>query len=126
MKTKLQIPIVVEITLKGPKAERRIVTILDTGARYTAISWQVLEDIGYDPARSAKKASIITANGVIETPLLKIKEIIVGEIKVKNVEVVCLDVPELAGIEGLLGLTFLDKMETNIDYKNRTLEIRDP
>jgi predicted aspartyl protease len=77
-------------------------------------------------ARSAKKASIITANGVIETPLLKIKEIIAGEIKVKNVEVVCLDLPELAGIEGLLGLTFLDKMETNIDYKNRTLEIRDP
>jgi clan AA aspartic protease (TIGR02281 family) len=126
MKTLLQTPITLKIKIIGPKDLREIDTILDTGARYTTISWQVLEDIGYDPARTPKKVSIITANGIIEAPLLKIKEITIGEIKVNNVEVVCLDVPELVGIEGLLGLSVLDKMKTEIDYKNKILEIQDP
>jgi len=97
--------------------------ILDTGAAYTMISWDIAKDIGYDPAGSLKRTSIVTANGIIEVPLLKVQKITVKDIAVKNVEVICHNIPEVVGIEGLLGLSFLKEFRTLIDYRKKILEI---
>jgi len=40
-----------------------------------------------------------------------------------NVEIICHDIPELAGIRGLLGLSFLKHFRTVIDYKAGYLEV---
>lgn len=126
MKINLGMPIVVKIKVQGILDFREIDVILDTGARYITISWEVAKDIGYDPAISERRVSVTTANGVIEVPLITVQSIHLGELKVDNVESACLDIPELAGIEGLLGLSFLGKMRTYIDYKRNILEIEDP
>ncbi|MEW6201733.1 MAG: retropepsin-like aspartic protease [bacterium] len=87
MKINLTTPIIVKVKIEGTLDFREIDVILDTGARYTAISWEVAKDIGYDPAISEKRVSIVTANGVIEVPLINVKSISLKELKVENVEV---------------------------------------
>ncbi|MFQ5823865.1 MAG: hypothetical protein ACE5JB_07415 [bacterium] len=55
--------------------------------------------------------------------MLQVDSIIIGDAKARNVEVICHDIPELAGIRGLLGLSFLKHFRTVIDYKQDYLEI---
>jgi predicted aspartyl protease len=71
MRIKLEIPIVIRrAEINGPAGVREIDMVLDTGAVYTVIAWDVAKDIGYDPAISERRMPIITANGVIETSLI--------------------------------------------------------
>ena len=44
-------------------------------------------------------------------------------LEAENIDVTCQDIPELAGVEGLLGLSFLRNFRTVIDYKSSFLEI---
>ncbi|MDI6640729.1 MAG: retropepsin-like aspartic protease [Elusimicrobiota bacterium] len=124
MKLKIDIPIVVkQVRIEGPEAVREVDLILDSGARFTSLSWETLEDIGYDPATVSERANIITANGVIEVPLLKVKKISINKLTLKNVEVICHTIPELAKVDGLLGLSFLSHFRIVMDFKKRILEI---
>ncbi len=50
MQAQLDIPIVLRrVGIHGPSGVREIDVILDTGAVYTVIAWDVAKDIGYDP-----------------------------------------------------------------------------
>jgi clan AA aspartic protease (TIGR02281 family) len=124
MQTQLDIPIILRhVEIGGPVGVREIDVILDTGAVYTVIAWDVAKDIGYDPAISERRTPIITLNGVIEAPLITVERIQLAELGAEAVDVVCHDIPELAGIEGLLGLSFLQHFRTLIDYTTGVLEI---
>jgi clan AA aspartic protease (TIGR02281 family) len=124
MRARLDIPIILRrVEIHGPAGVREIDVILDTGAVYTVIAWDVARDIGYDPAISRRRTPIVTANGVIEAPLITVERIRWGELKAEAVDVVCHDIPELAGIEGLLGISFLRHFRTLIDYTTGVLEI---
>lgn len=79
--------------------------------------------VGYDPALAPERQDIVTANGVIEVPKLRVASISVGELEARDVEVVCHDIPELAGIRGLLGLSFLKHFRTVIDYRQGYVEV---
>lgn len=124
MRLPISIPIVVRnVKITGPKGSIRVDLIFDSGAAFTAISWSVLKVIGYDPAVVPERQEIVTANGVIEVPKLRVKSITVGDVKAREIEVICHDIPELAGIRGLLGLSFLKHFRTVMDYKEGYLEI---
>jgi len=124
MQVPLGIPIVARrVEFHGPTGIREIDMILDTGAVYTVIAWDVAKDIGYDPAVSLLRMPIVTANGVIEAPMITVDAIQVAELRVQNVEVICHDIPEIAGIEGLLGLSFLRHFRTVVDHTTGNLEI---
>lgn len=124
MRTRLDIPIILRrVRVNGPSHQREIDMILDTGAVYTVIAWDVAKDIGYDPAVSERRTPIITANGVIEVPLITVESIEVAELKAEVVDVICHDIPETASIEGLLGLSFLRRFRTLLDYPADVLEI---
>jgi clan AA aspartic protease (TIGR02281 family) len=124
MRFPLSIPLVVRnVRVAGPKGSVNVDMILDTGAALTALSWADLKVIGYDPAIVPDRQEIITANGVIEVPRLTINRIILVDMEASNVEIICHDIPELAGIRGLLGLSFLKHFRTVIDYKAGYLEV---
>jgi len=123
----LDFPIVVRrFRLLGPAGTREIDAALDTGAGYTVIAWDAAKDIGYDPASSDTRVPLVTANGVIEAPLIVIDRIELQDLEVEAVEVVCHDIPEITGIEGLIGLSFLKHFRTLIDYPAGILEITAP
>jgi len=67
--------------------------------------------------------SIVTANGVVGVPLLTLERIEIAELRAEAIDVVCHDIPEMAGIEGLLGLSFLREFRTLIDYPEGVLSI---
>ena len=124
MRLPIGIPLVLrEVKIFGPVASVRIDMILDTGAAFTAVSWADLKVLGYDPAIVYDRQEIITANGVIEVPKLRVKGMAVGGMEAREVEVICHDIPELAGIRGLLGLSFLKHFRTVIDYRQGYIEL---
>lgn len=125
MQIKLEIPIVLRrVKINGPAGSREIDMVLDTGAVYTVIAWDVARDIGYDPAVSEKRLHVITANGVIEAPAITVQSIEIEDIYAKDVDVICHDIPEIVGIEGLLGLSFLKHFSILMDFKRKILEIK--
>jgi len=97
--------------------------LLDTGAVCTMIAWDVAKDIGYDPAVAPRRTSIVTANGVVDVPVITVAAVTLGDVCAENVEVVVHDIPEIADIQGLLGLSFLRHCRTVIDYAAGSLEI---
>ena len=124
MRQSLATPIVLRcVSLEGPVASRQVDMILDSGAMYTAISWELAKDLGYDPAGSPERVPIITANGVIQVPKLIVKRMAFRKLFVDQVEVICHDIPELAEIEGLVGLSFLKHFRSLMDFKGGVLEI---
>lgn len=124
MKQLLEIPIILRrVRIDGLHASREIDMILDTGALYTAISWDTAKDIGYDPAVASERVPVITANGVIEVPKIKVRGIHFKGLYAENVEVICHDIPEIAEIEGLIGLSFLKHFRISLDFKNKIMEI---
>lgn len=125
MRQQLELPIILRrVRLEGPVAAREVDMLLDTGAAYTAISWEVAKDLGYDPAGSLERVSIVTANGVVEVPKLAVQQITFRGLSAKQVDVICHDIPELAEIEGLVGLSFLKHFRVLMDFRKGVLEIK--
>ena len=124
MRIPLSIPLIVKkVKITGPAGFVMVDMILDTGAALTSLSWSTAKMIGYDPAATSERQELVTANGVIEVPKLRVESIVVSDAEAKNVECVCHDIPEMAGIRGLLGLSFLKHFRTVIDYRQGYLEI---
>ena len=124
MRLPVGVPLVVKnVKITGLKGSVRVDLIFDTGAAFTALSWSVLKIIGYDPAVVSERQEIVTANGVIEVPKLRVKSISIGNVEAKEIEVICHDIPELVELRGLLGLSFLKYFRTVIDYKEGYLEL---
>ena len=46
-----------------------------------------------------------------------------GNVEAREVEVICHDIPELAGIRGLLGLSSPKHFRTVIDYKQGFIDL---
>ncbi len=124
MRWQVSIRLVVQnVRVTGPRGSVRVDLIFDTGAAFTALSWSVLKVVGYDPAVAPERQEIVTANGIIEVPRLVVDRIAVGDAEAHGFGVICHDIPELAGIRGLLGLSFLKHFRTVIDYKQGYVEI---
>ena len=118
------IPLIVrDVELSGPSGSVWVDMILDTGAAFTTVCWSDLKAIGYDPAITADRQEIITANGIIQAPKLNLSGIVIGTLSAQDVEIICHDIPGLAGIRGLLGLSFLKHFKVTIDYKLNYFEI---
>ncbi len=118
------IPLVIRnVAIVGPRGSVKVDLVFDTGAAFTALSWSVLKVIGYDPAVVPERQEIVTANGVIEVPKLRVKSMSIGDLEAWDVEIICHDIPELAGVRGLLGLSFLRHFRTVIDYRQGYLNI---
>ena len=115
--------IVLNITLKGHTGIiRRIRMVLDTGATYTMIPWEIAEALGYEPEHSKEKVTLVTASGIETAPIIKVKEVnVLGEY-VSDVPVVCHDLPARSYVVGLLGASVLRHFKIMIDYGEGDLE----
>lgn len=115
----------VEVRLEGENKEVLFVVLaLDTGATNTFISWDVASTLGYDPGKLQQRKRIITGSGIEYAPMIKVKSARALGVEVKDLEVLCHDLPEEAGIEGLLGLNFLETFDFCINYSKGTIEIK--
>jgi len=64
--------------------------------------------------------TIATANGTLRVPSILVAEIRIGSAYAHHVAVTCQNIPD---IEGFIGLNFLRRCRTVIDYNRLSLDI---
>ena len=116
-------PIILSIRISGGGRVREIDSLLDTGASYLVIANEDALDLGHDLA-AAPRFPVVTANGVIEAPLILLQSVQLGPYLVRNVPTLCLS---LVGdrISSLLGLSLLAHFTVSIDSRRRILVVED-
>ena len=96
--------------------------VLDTGATTTILPADILAALGYDPGHPGlPRIRMITGSGIEYAPCVNVKSLIVGSEEIVNAGVLCHDLPEEAGIDGLLGLNFLKNFDFTVEYSSGRL-----
>lgn len=80
--------------------------------------------IGIDPTKSKRHLEITTASGVVFVPVMQLPALECFGRQIKNVEVVCHNLPPESPVEGLLGLNFLKAAKVVLDFAQDTIEVK--
>lgn len=111
------------VTVKAEINGVRGLFILDTGASYLTLR-SSFADRAKVPA-SATEITLVTANGTAKATLSKADKVQLGKLEATNVPVAIQKVDEKsygAGVDGLLGMTFLSRFE--VQMAGGSIEIR--
>lgn len=95
---------------------------IDCGSQMTLIPMEVAFAIGLNPAHADKTTKIITVDGVVYAPLISIPSVQALGIEVKNLEVVCHNLPSESTVEGLLGLNFLIHFPPFLQFRDKVID----
>lgn len=96
--------------------------VLDTGASFMVIPWWIAAGLGLkiDPKNLTPTT---TASTVENVPLSMIPKVTSLDKTVRNVAYIIKDLPPEAGVDGLLGLSFLRNFRLSIDFKKGILKL---
>jgi aspartyl protease family protein len=95
--------------------------IVDTGATMVTISTREARRLGVDYTRGDKRVAV-TANGPVPVYLMKLDEVQVGDVTLRNVDAA---IQEGDGLTvNLLGMSFLNRVEMNQNAGSLTLKKR--
>jgi predicted aspartyl protease len=96
---------------------------IDTGATQTVLSEKVAAQIGLQPIASTLVFGIGGA-GKVETKLYKVKELGVGDVKIKNIPVGTFNDPLISQLaDGILGTSILSDFVITVNYPGKQLEL---
>jgi clan AA aspartic protease (TIGR02281 family) len=114
--------LIVGATLNGSREAR---LILDTGASHTIVSPNVAREMGLFSDSLSTSVTVKTAGGPVQAEVLTLAAIRVGQAEAQNVPVGVFEIPDApAGVDGLLGLTFLSRFLVTIDPDRGELSLR--
>jgi clan AA aspartic protease (TIGR02281 family) len=99
--------------------------IVDTGATFTIISSNIASQLKLN-LTNTPKITLITANGPIKASKTTLSSIEINGLVAKNVEVAIADVGVNSSINGLLGMSFLNKFKVTIDKTAGKLTLEKP
>lgn len=130
MRIKLQKehPITFFVRIKGPHGARELRAILDTGCALCSLPTTDARELGYqaffDPVSDKGEGLYtLTHTGIVEAGPLVLEELTVGDLAARNVAAVAWNLPRLGGIDVILGLSFLNRFKTIVDYNTGYLVI---
>ena len=113
--------IICHAEISTAKKELSLKMAVDCGATYTMIPTEAAISIGCDPLRSRRKIEITTGSGIEYVPVVTVPKFSALGKKLKNMDVVCHNLPPQSPVEGLLGLNFLKKAKVIIDFSENTV-----
>lgn len=102
--------IVVRVRLYGPSGGVNSDFILDTGASHTIIDYRIARSIGYSSANAIAPSRVNSAAGKEEGFRIRVAAIETLGKQFENFEVACHALLE-QGVEGLVGMTFLEQFD---------------
>ncbi|MDH7499945.1 MAG: TIGR02281 family clan AA aspartic protease [candidate division NC10 bacterium] len=102
----------------------KILLLLDTGATYSAISTSVAEQVGLRPQPGDPQVTVMTASGALKAPLILLPSLMVGGFEAKEVEALILDLPGGGGVQGILGLSFLNRFRFSVNPQEEELVLQ--
>jgi predicted aspartyl protease len=115
----------VRAAVGGRDDRRKVVRLLvDTGARNTVLPSQLLQEFGYDLKAPVRQVRVTAAGGVLQVPIMAISWFNCLGTSIQSFEVVALDLPRSAGIDGLLGMDFLTKIGAIVDIEQMQISVR--
>jgi len=100
--------------------------IVDNGAAFTVVPPEIADFLELEVNREYPRATLVTASGVIETPVRILKGIEVAGVKVDLLPVVVHKIPDPAPVKILLGMNFIEKARLLVDGKNEVFSLEDP
>lgn len=94
--------------------------VFDTGATFVMLPWKIATGIGLeiDPKRIIQTT---TASTVESAPLVVIPKVSVLGEEIENVEALVKDLPPKAGVDGLLGMSFIKYFNVEINFEKGKL-----
>jgi clan AA aspartic protease (TIGR02281 family) len=95
--------------------------LIDTGASYTVITPQMARQLGLHLTDENTSVPVTTANGTVNAPLVTLKQLSLGGLRVDNVEAVVADLGDAPQLSGLLGMSFFHGMD--LSFKRDRLVI---
>lgn len=104
-------------------AQMRPVMALDTGARLTVITPRVARELGFPEDELEPEVKIIGATGKASAALIRVASVSVGDTEVRNVRVLCYELPPALGLDGILGLSFLKSFDIQISNSTETVTL---
>lgn len=96
--------------------------LIDTGAATTMVDAKVLVAHGYD-LRSKPQQLFVTANGVVEAPVLSFDTLSLSTATLSAITVGALPLAMSHGVDGLLGMNFLRHYNFRIDQDRAVLQL---
>ena len=96
--------------------------VLDTGASFVVLPWWIATGLNLkiDP----KNLTITTTASTVENvPLTSIPKVTLLGKTVHDVPCIVKDLPPEAGVDGLLGLSFLRNFHLSLDFKKGILQL---
>lgn len=102
----------------GPIGSTSLLLALDTGASSTSINRERLLSLGYDLSANAESSRIVTGSRVEFAPEITIAKFSALRQQRQEFSVLAFDLPEEAGVDGVLGLDFFRGLNLNIDIRN--------
>lgn len=114
--------IVVRVRLIGPVGAVNSDFVLDTGASHTIIDYRIAKAIGYSSIDAIAPSKVSSAAGKEEGFKIKIASIETLGKCFENFEVACHALLE-QGVEGLLGMTFLEQFDFCIFPSKRIIRV---
>jgi predicted aspartyl protease len=115
--------IIIQAAIEGERQVRTVRLLVDTGSTYTVVSWQRLQNLGYDPATSRERRQIFTVDSMIMVPRVRLRRFhCLGKI-VENFLILCHTVPFISYVDGLLGTDFLRSFDIAIHVRRGYIEV---
>jgi clan AA aspartic protease (TIGR02281 family) len=99
--------------------------LLDTGATYCALSAEKANGLGIHPRPDDPTVTVMTGSGLLKAPLTVLPRLAVGGFDERDVETLIIsDHPIPGNLEGILGLSFLNRFRYTIDPGAGELTLR--
>jgi len=112
--------IIVRAVLWGPDGEAPLSLVLDTGSWQTLIVPDIMDDLGFNPRDGEVVTSVYSAIGKEHGYMIRAPRFSALGFTVTDFSVHVFDLAERYGIDGLLGLSFLQRF----NYQIRSAEGR--
>lgn len=116
--------IVVRARLQGPTTEVGLNLALDTGASQTMVNVLPLTLAGYLLEAATEHAEITTGSGVTYAPRLPVLRLSALGHEIVGLPVLAHTLPPSAGIDGLLGLDFMQDRVLRIDFPRSLVSLQ--
>lgn len=118
--------IVVDVLIEAADGGSSLVipAVLDTGASLTIIATDIMVRLGCDPASpELERQRIVTGSGIEYAPRTAVRSATAIGQKVRNLSVLCHDLPPESGVDGLLGLNFFKSSKLTIRFRKGTIDL---
>jgi len=100
--------------------------LIDTGAAFTVLPPETADLLELEIKKDFPRASLVTASGIIETPVRVLETLEVAGIRLERLPVVIHRIPDPTPIKVLFGMNFIERVRLVVDGKKGGFELKDP